>query len=278
MAIAKNILPSNLTIPTIPTVLTRIEKLVQDPKSGMKEYADVISSDAPLTARVLKIANSSYYGLRERCMSTQQAAVTLGLRVLRNVVTQAAVIEQSRGLATLGFDLDALWKHSIMTAQTCNFIARRCRNPKLPTPDELYVCGLLHDLGQIVLLDNLKQDYVAIARQAQAEGLPLHVAERNMLGFDHAEAGSLIAVRWGLPAQMAGAIQHHHTTADVAALLPEVLLVARTNLLVHRVFEGNRSGAAEIFDPQVTKVLNLSGDDVTAAIEFVERSMQHVVI
>lgn len=278
MAIAKNILPSNLTIPTIPTVLTRIEKLVQDPKSGMKEYADVISSDAPLTARVLKIANSSYYGLRERCMSTQQAAVTLGLRVLRNVVTQAAVIEQSRGLATIGFDLDVLWKHSIMTAQTCNFLARRCRNPELPTADELYVCGLLHDLGQIVLLDNLKHDYVAIARQAQAEGLPLHVAERNMLGFDHAEAGSLIAVRWGLPAQMAGAIQHHHTTAEVAALLPEVLLVARTNLLVHRVFEGNRSGAAEIFGPDVTKVLNLSGDDVTAAIEFVERSMQHVVI
>lgn len=278
MAIAKNILPSNLTIPTIPTVLTRIEKLVQDPKSGMKEYAEVISSDAPLTARVLKIANSSYYGLRERCMSTQQAAVTLGLRVLRNVVTQAAVIEQSRGLSTLGFDLDDLWKHSIVTAQTCNFLARRCRNAKLPTPDELYVCGLLHDLGQIVLLDNLKHDYVAIARQARTEGVPIHVVERSMLGFDHAEAGSLVAVRWGLPAQMAGAIQHHHTTSDAMTLVPEVLLVARTNLLVHRTFEGNRSGAAEVFDPATTKVLQLSGDDVGAAIDFVERSMQHVVI
>lgn len=278
MAIAKNILPSNLTIPTIPTVLTRIEKLVQDPKSGMKEYADVISSDAPLTARVLKIANSSYYGLRERCMSTQQAAVTLGLRVLRNVVTQAAVIEQSRGLSALGFDLDELWKHSIVTAQTCNFLARRCRNAKLPTPDELYVCGLLHDLGQIVLLDNLKHDYVEIARQAQADGVPIHVVERSVLGFDHAEAGSLVTVRWGLPAQMAGAIQQHHTTSDATTLLPEVLLVARTNLLVHRAFEGNRSGAAEVFDPATAKALQLSGDDIGAAVDFVERSMQHVVV
>ena len=168
-------LPDNFKIPTLPTVVTRIGKVLQDPNVGVREVAGIIAEDASLAAKVLKIANSAYYGLRTPCISTQQAATVLGLRVLRTVIMQASVIRQYDHLAHTGFDVDGLWKSSIATAQACHFIAKRCKRKLELSPEELYVCGLLHNLGQIVLLDNLKERYVDIAKEADAKRLPVNV-------------------------------------------------------------------------------------------------------
>src|SRR5688572_864083 len=147
LAVQKNVsLPENFTIPTMPSVVERITRLVENPDVGLKDIAQIVAEDAPLAAKVLKIANSTYYGLRERCISTQQAAAVLGLRVLRNVVTQASVIKQYEHLGNQGIDLDELWRHSIVMAQSCSFLVRRCKNPIDLKPEEAYVCGLLHDL------------------------------------------------------------------------------------------------------------------------------------
>ena len=154
----RNTRPPGLT--TLPAVVQKVQHLLEDPNTGAKELGDVIASDAPLAAKVLKIANSAYYGLRERCIAPQHASAVLGVRVLRNVVTQAAVISKYDHLKGSAFDLNALWKHSILVAQACNFLGKRCRKPTGLSGDELYVCGLLHDLGQVVLLDCMNQDYV----------------------------------------------------------------------------------------------------------------------
>jgi HD-like signal output (HDOD) protein len=92
---ARQLIAKKISIPTLPSVVAKVQGMLEDPNIGARELGDVVASDAPLAARVLKIANSAYYGLRERCMLPQHATSVLGVRVLRNVITQAAVVSST---------------------------------------------------------------------------------------------------------------------------------------------------------------------------------------
>ena len=251
-------LPNNLTIPTLPAVVQRVSQLVEDPDSGTREIGAVIAEDAPMAAKVLRIANSAYYGLREPCVSAEAAGAVLGARVLRNVVTQAAVIGQFEHLSEMGFDLDSLWRHSILTAQVCAQLARRCRNVQTLTPDEFYSCGLLHDLGQVIMLDGLGERYADVMRTASQQGVPEVLAERKAFGYTHTAVGALVAQRWGLPKPVAEAIQFHHGPRERVAKSVVVSLVANANLLTHRVMDGDLEHAAAVMDVQTAQFLGLS--------------------
>jgi HD-like signal output (HDOD) protein len=259
-------LPNNLTIPTLPAIVQRVTALVEDPETGCSEIGQVIAEDAPLAAKVLRIANSSYYGLRTPCVSAEQAGTVLGAKVLRNVITQAAVISQFQHLTQTGFDLDALWRHSILTAQACAYMARRCKNLGGLSPDEFYSCGLLHDLGQVVMLDGLGERYAAVVQKAHDEEVPTFIAERREFGFNHTAVGTLVATRWGLPKPVTEAIQFHHGPREAVRDNPVVSLVANTNILVHRVIDGDLEGATQVIDVPTARFLGLELKDVTEAV------------
>jgi HD-like signal output (HDOD) protein len=276
---ARQLLSSrNITIPTLPAVVQKVQKLLEDPNTGAKEVGDVVASDAPIAAKVLKIANSAYYGLRERCLVPQHASAVLGVRVLRNVVTQAAVVGKYEHLKETGFDLTAQWKHSILVAQACHGFGRRSKARLGLAPDELYVCGLLHDLGKVVLLDCLRQEYVDVVKHAAQRNVPAHVAEEERLGFTHTDVGQIVAQQWSLPPQIEHAIQHHHAAREVLESDPVVALIASVDQLVHRVVEGNRNAAATAIDARMAKVLGIAPTDVTEMVELVEKAKSTIVV
>ncbi|MBI5363742.1 MAG: HDOD domain-containing protein [Planctomycetes bacterium] len=268
----------NITIPTLPAVVQKVQRMLEDPNTGAKEIGKLVASDAPIAAKVLKIANSAYYGLRERCLAPEHASAVLGVRVLRNVVTQAAVISKYDHLKGSVFDLTGLWKHSILVAQSCNFLGKRCKAMIGLSADELYVCGLLHDLGQVVLLDCMQKDYLDVVAYAREKNLPLHAAEQERLGFGHTDVGNIVAQQWGLPAQVGTAILNHHASPDVLASDPVASLVANVNLVVHRVVEGNLGAAATVIDANTIHQLGLRPTDVTELVEFVDKAKASVVV
>jgi len=271
-------LPDSFAIPTMPTVANRVSTMLQDPNAGLREIAAVVAQDAPLAAKVLKIANSSFYGLRERCMSTQQAASILGVKVLRNVVLQAAVIRQFDHLRESGIDLNDLWRHAIVTAQTCAFLAQRAKKKVLVTPEEAYVCGLLHDIGQVVLLDNLQQVYVNVMKRAKKENLPLFLLEQQTYGFTHADVGGRVATQWGLPHAVVHAITFHHGSEGEASREPVVALILCANLLVERVTAGKIAAVSGLFASPLAAPLGISSEVETAAVEFVTDALKTVEI
>jgi putative nucleotidyltransferase with HDIG domain len=196
----------------------------------------------------------------------------LGLRVLRNIVTQVSVIQQFEHLEQeTGFDVGGLWKHAVLTAHVCSFLAKRCRKPLGIAAEEFYVCGLLHDVGKIVLLDGLGKEYVQLARAAANDGLPLFVAEKRRWSFNHCDVGAVVASRWGLPQVVSQAIQYHHGPREKVVANPVVALVANTNLFVHRVVEGNPAAASQVFDGDTTAALGLGQRDVNEAIDFADQ-------
>lgn len=276
---AKQLIRDNLSIPTLPAVVHRITELIDDPESGTGEIGRVISEDAPLTAKVLRIANSAYYGLRERCLSTEQASSILGVRVLHNVVIQASVIQEFGHLTQFsGFDIDAIWRHSILVAQACSRLARSCTGTIGLTPEEFHVCGLLHDLGKMVMLDCLGEEYLDVYREAKLVGEPLHVHEERRLGFNHTDVGALVSVRWSLPTAATAAIQFHHGPRESVQEDPVVALVANANLVCHRVVAGKPGDAVATLDPDTASFLGLSQGAVEELVEFLDQAQAEIVL
>lgn len=266
-------LPQNFTIPTMPAVVQRLSWMLEDPNVSLRDIALVVSEDAPLAAQVLKVANSSYYGLKERCLSTHQAAAVLGIRVLKYTVTQAAVIQQYDHLRDSGLDLDALWQHSIVVGQGSALMMRRAKQKFEIGSDEIYVCGLLHDLGQIALLDNLGERYVEIALKANESGRALHEVEESVLGYHHADVGAHIATTWGLPPAIVRSIGRHHAPDAEIEADPIIALTSRTNFVVHQVAEGRRDDARGAFGGKVGALLGVTPEDEAALVDFVEKAL-----
>lgn len=264
-------LTKNPEVPTLPAVVQRIGELIDSPEAGLSEVGARIAEDAPLAAKVLRIVNSSWYGLPERCLSVELACAVLGAGVLRNVVVQAAVIRGYERLREKGFDVDGLWRHSALVAQVCSLLTRRSSAKGMPRADETYLSGLLHDVGQIVLLDHLGDEYVAVHERARREQLPLFLVERRDLGVAHPEIGAAVVDGWGFPNSVRLAVQLHHGRRGVDLAVPATCVVIKSNVLVERVRAGNVTGAYDAFDPHALEVLGIGPDAVREAVEHVER-------
>ncbi len=276
---AKQLIRDNLSIPTLPAIIQAITAMMDDPDSGTAEIGALIAQDAPLAAKVLRIANSAYYGLRERCLSAEQASSVLGVRVLKNVVTQAAVIKQFEHLrAYPGFNIDELWHHSILTAQTCKEIARHCKGRISLTPEEFHICGLLHDLGKIVMLDSMGDEYLEVYQEAAHTGERLHALEEQRFSFNHTDVGAMVAIRWTLPTAAAAAIQFHHGPRENVEQDPVVALVANANLVAHRVAAGRIEEAELTLDEETAKFLGLDLRDVPAIVQAVQASISEILV
>lgn len=163
--------------------------------------------DQTLALRALRIANSPFYGLPGRIDSIAEAVVVLGSRAIRSLIISAATVNTLSGLrAEAGIDTRKFWRHSIGSAVAARHLARLAGQ----NPDAAFTAGLLHDIGQIVLALAFPERYGAVRAQHVAHGGQLVALEKQLLGFTHADAGALLAARWGLPAVIGDAIAAHH--------------------------------------------------------------------
>lgn len=259
----------NLRVPTLPQVAQRVMALAEDPDASAEELGQVVMTDAPIAMKVLKIANSAYYGLQEEVVSAERAASVLGFRVLRDIVLQASVIAEFDHLGGKAFDLDAQWIHSILTGRVCAFLRKRSTAPLDLSADELQMVGLLHDIGKVVLLDQEGPDYLDALREAHDTGRSLFRCERERFGFDHTDVGAILCARWSLPEPVARAVQFHHGPREKVRTDPLVCLVANVNLMLHRLLDRqDPDGARATFDSESAAIVGISSDDAAQAVEF----------
>jgi HD-like signal output (HDOD) protein len=208
----KKILQSVKDLPPMPKVLFKAREVMADPKSSFKDVAAIIETDQAIAARVLKVANSAYYGLSGMVNSIHQATVVLGQQTLEQVIT---MVSSSSLLCKRlkGYNLNAgvLWKHSLAVALGSRMIAAK-RAPTLES--DAFSVGLIHDAGKLALnsyLDQKKQDVQCFFKEQSQSYL---LAERHVLGFDHTEIAHDLCHKWKLPENHAEAMRHHHDPAS----------------------------------------------------------------
>ena len=249
-------------LPTIPKVATRVIEAIDDPDSSVDDIRALIEQDPALTARVMKISNSSLYSFATEIRSLDQALALLGSRTVRNLVMAVAMREAYTEFGELE---QMLWAHSSAAGPACAALARRIGGVD---PDEAFTLGLLHDIGKAALANSHRAEYEDVFRRVTEENVSFKDAERDHFGFDHAELGAHVAERWELPAVIVSVIRHHHDPDALASLSEPVqrmtALVSVTTACLSRLGSG-RPQAVEALDPSrmaAWKHLGLGDDDV----------------
>ena len=210
-------------LPTLPRTVLKITELVNDPKSSAKDLARVITDDQVLTARLLKLVNSSFYGFPERISTVTGAIVLLGFDAIRNLLLTTSVFDLfANHNRKKKQDQEKFWDHSLGCAVGAKVIGNYLRHDKI---EELFVSGLLHDIGKIVEMMYLSDEYTKVVTVIDSENILMTAAENKVLGYNHAEVGKLLAEKWNLPAKLVQVIAYHHQPANAGSFAMEAAIV-----------------------------------------------------
>ena len=205
----KKIINKVKDLPPMPKVLFKAREVMSDPKSGFKEIAKVIETDQAIAARILKVANSAYYGLSGMVNSIHQASVVLGYETLEQVITMVSSSSLlGKQLKGYGLNAGTLWRHSLAVAIGSRLLAMK-RAPSLE--GDAFSVGLIHDAGKLALDPHIMQKSKEFHEFMKNENASCLEAERKVLGFDHTEVAYDLCQKWKLPESHAKAMRYHHT-------------------------------------------------------------------
>ena len=202
---------SDIQIPTLPAIAVKILNAVRDEQASFDALGEVIVSDPMIAARVLKVANSSFYGLANKVSSIKQALSILGLNTLKNIALSFVVVGSMKGADNSGFDFEFFWKRAVTAAVAADLVAKTLTRKN----DEAFVCGLLQDIGIVILYFNKKDEYCRVLDEKKSRGEQIDIVEKEAFGFDHQDVGSTVLEQWGFPDTIFQPIRYHHNGRNI---------------------------------------------------------------
>jgi len=223
----KRIMAQVKAFPGMPATAARLLKLLEDPESSAEQIEDVLRYDAGLTANILKLTNSAYFGIPSKVSSVRQAVMMLGWkRLLQLVMTMCMSTIMKKPVDGYELPRGELWRHSIAVSVAAESVVKAL---KIPESEEVFTAALLHDIGKLVLGGFVKDDLAQIKTMV-SKGIPFEVAEYMVIGTDHADIGARILKKWDFPQDLVNAVNWHHDpeTCENHCTLSDIVHVANT--------------------------------------------------
>lgn len=231
---------SRSDLPTLPTVYSRLEAAIEDPRSSTTSISAVISSDATLTARLLRIANSAMFQFPSQITSISTAVRVVGTRQIRDLALATIVIGMFERFNPPVGKMEMFWQHSIACGVAARVVGAQRREVNV---ERFFVAGLLHDIGSLLLYLHMPEQMMVAMKHASEGSLPLHVIEKDLIGFDHAELGAALLSQWGLPAALHRAVRYHHSPDQCVDFRMDASIVHVSDVIVNALEIGNRPDA-----------------------------------
>jgi putative nucleotidyltransferase with HDIG domain len=257
-------------LPPLPVVVMRAMEMTLDPNISVHNLQQVISQDQALSAKILRIVNSAMYSLRREISTVSHAVAILGLETVKSIIMAASVEHVFQTANDLSTKL--MTDHSWGTALAARAIARRVR---YENAEEALVCGLMHDIGKPVMLNNLRSRYTEILGQVYNGNSSFHQIELLTFGFSHAHVGALLARKWNFPPQLAEAVGYHHNPISAPSYQQLACIVNMANLLMIHMGIGFENDKNLLLEKQpAAEQLNLDASRLEAIMSEVQTAIQ----
>jgi len=210
-------------LPTLPPIVQKLNVMIEDEKTSIHQIADLIEKDQVITTKLLRLANSAFYGFPKKVSTVRNALMLLGFNVVKVLILTSSIFD-------IIYKEDVgLWEHSIGVAACSKILAEKLG---LKEPQEVATSGLLHDLGIIIQKVAFKEDYEKI-NELIKNGMDALSAEKEILGIDHAEMGSFLMRSWNLPDRLVEAVDAHHELERAKEFKKEAAIVHLSDILIH---------------------------------------------
>jgi HD-like signal output (HDOD) protein len=225
-------------LPSIPSLYMQVVEKSSRPDASVEEIGAIIGRDIGMTAQVLKLTNSAFFGLSRQFSSAQEAVAYLGLDTIKSLVLSIHAFSQFEKAETGSFKIEPLWSHSMQVASSAKRISK-LEGQEAKAMEEAFTAGLLHDIGKLVLAVNLPKEYAEATRLAHS-GMELPVAEHQVFGANHADVGGYLIGLWGLPVPVVEAVALHHSPSRAT----QPAFSALTSVHAANVLEWERPNSA----------------------------------
>ena len=249
-------------IPTLPQVVRKIVEIVDSPHTSASDLNKAISHDQALSAKVLKLVNSAFYGFPKKIETLTQAIIILGFNTVRSLALSISMLDFfSSRESERQLNYTEYWKHSIATSIMSRAIAKKTF-PQMA--EEAFVSGLLHDIGILIFDQFLPNEYRQVYIRMKNEQIPLYKAEKLTLKITHSDAGRMLAIKWNLPDPMLYSISYHHNPSPAQDYFPIVSTVHAANIGV-KILRIGGVGDEEFYhalhiNEEARRVLRLDAD------------------
>jgi len=236
-----------INLPTLPTIISKMIELVDNPKTSTASLARLIATDQALTARILKLANSAYYGFSREISTVNMAIVVLGFNTVKDTGLSLSVFDIFKDAKESDrFNINEFWEHSVGCGIAARTICQRC----LPSrAGEAFVAGLLHDLGKVILRQYFPHEFAAIMERTGSGTVSLDAAEEELLGVGHGQIGGWLVEKWRLPPRIVESLIYHHTPMEARQEAPFSAVIGLADYCVHRSGIGGSGRVGEIEPP-----------------------------
>ena len=198
------------SLPSLPALYVELVEALRSEESSVQQIGDIIAKDPGLTAKMLKMVNSSFFGLLQRVSSPTKAVSLLGLDLVQTIVLASGTFEKFNALKLKGLSIERMWDHAMTTALQAKTLAQKARLERAEV-DTAFMAGLLHDIGKLVIAANLPDDYLMVIGHMGAHGCDMACAENRVIGTTHAAIGAYLLGLWGLPDPIIEAVALHHS-------------------------------------------------------------------
>ncbi|MBU0479466.1 MAG: HDOD domain-containing protein [Proteobacteria bacterium] len=227
----KELIKKSRDLPSLPTIAVQINAEIAKESLTAKSIAAIISRDLSLVAKILKMANSAFYGLSSQVDTIERAVMVLGMTSVKSLAMTLSVSSFFREEASGTIDMEGLWHHSLGCAITAKSLVKHDKN----LAENAFICGILHDIGKIVIANLMPEEMMMIMGTVAENHIRQSDAEREVLGFDHAQVGAELARSWHFPREYIDAIAHHHQPSFAGDETPGGRIMGAALVMANRI-------------------------------------------
>jgi HD-like signal output (HDOD) protein len=264
----------DINLPSLPTIYRQISEAIARPTSSARDIGNVISKDIGLSARLLRLVNSTFYGFPSRIDTLSRAVTIIGNRQLSTLALGMNIINTFKNIPSHLIDMKSFWEHSIACGIGARIIAGY---ENIQNTERLFVAGLLHDIGRLILYSHIPVHAKNALLRAKYTDNLLHEAEFEIMGFNHARIGGLLLKKWQLPIALENTVKYHHTPQESKDPL-EPAIVHLADIMINALGIGS-SGERFVppLDPSAWQCIGISTNTLALTITQMDRQIEEIV-